>query len=278
MPTNVGVIILSKEQLRESTCHMRLDIEDNIGESMHVHYKNIRLDFTVKDFFNFAKACSEALEELHHPEEMFSEIIPEKITTLKSSNNLELNDNTPIKDYEIWDNKEESYFIIPYHNPWIDSQILEDAQVRNKIIEYTQKNNKIIEIYKINDDKIITKHYKDWYPFLIKSSNNWWDSSTISKRQKAYYEKFTTKKIAEEFYEEVINEYKQFYSSTRCHFSDIFPNNILVNKDYSDFRIIDVGSLKKGPAKLPTFSQLITGDQANNIGFIDVNYLNEIWK
>ena len=31
MATNVGVIILSKEQLRESTCHMRLDIEDKVA-------------------------------------------------------------------------------------------------------------------------------------------------------------------------------------------------------------------------------------------------------
>ena len=67
MATNVGVIILSKEQLRESTCHMRLDIEDNIGESMHVHYKNMRLDFSVSDYLNFAKACSDALQELHNP-------------------------------------------------------------------------------------------------------------------------------------------------------------------------------------------------------------------
>ena len=111
MPTNVGVIILSKEQLVESTCHMRLDIEDNIGESVHVHYKNMRLDFTITDFLNLAKACSNALEELHSPSDMPPEIQPKKRTLLKSSNNIALNDNTPIKDYEIWENNDKSYFL-----------------------------------------------------------------------------------------------------------------------------------------------------------------------
>lgn len=278
MPTNVGVIILSKEQLKESTCHMRLDIEDNIGESVHVHYKNMRFDFTITDFINFAKACSNALEELHNPPELFPEIKPQKITSLKSSNDISLNDNTPIKNYEIWENDKENYFVIPQHTPWIDSKILNDAQIRNKIIEYTQRDNKVIEVYKIDHEKIITKYYKGWYPFLIKSSNNWWDSEIIKKRQQAYYNKFKTKKSAENFYNEVINEYRAFTTSTRCYFSDIFPNNILVNEDYSDFRLIDIGCLKTGKVKIPTFSQVITGDGANNLGFIDVNYLNEIWK
>ena len=75
-----------------------------------------------------------------------------------------------------------------------------------------------------------------------------------------------------------INEYKKFTEATGCYFSDVFPNNILVNKDYSDFRIIDIGCLKIGEPKIPSFSQVITGDAANNLGFINTNHLNEIWK
>ena len=52
----------------------------------------------------------------------------------------------------------------------------------------------------------------------------------------------------------------------------------LVNEDYSDFRIIDVGCLKVGEVKIPSFSQVITGDAANNLGFINTHYLNEIWE
>jgi len=285
MATNVGVIILSKEQLRESTCHMRLDIEDNIGESMHVHYKNMRLDFSVTDFMNFAKACSDALQELHNPtisnkkfeklEVYIGEsgnikyIEPKNVQLLKSKNDIKLNDNTPIKDYEIWKDGDSSFFVIPRHNPWIDDNVLLDKDICNGIIDYTQGDNKIIEIYGLNADKIVTKYYDKWYPFLIKSSNNWWDKSVFEKRQEAYYNRFTSETIAREFYDSVIHEYTEFTKNTGCYFSDVFPNNILVNEDYSDFRLIDVGCLKLGDEiKKPSFEQIITGGPANNIGFI----------
>lgn len=285
MATNVGVIILSKEQLRESTCHMRLDIEDNIGESMHVHYKNMRLDFSVSDYLNFAKACSDALQELHNPtienrqfenlEVYIGEsgnieyIEPKNVQLLKSMNDLSINDNTPIKDYEVWNNDKQNFFVIPRHEPWIDDNILKDKNICNDIIDYTQKENKIIEVYNLNADKIVTKYYDGWFPFLIKSSNNWWDTSVFTQRQQAYRNRFTDENIAKEFYDSVIHEYTEFTKNTGCYFSDVFPNNILVNEDYSDFRLIDIGCLKLGnEIEKPSFNQVMTGGAANNIGFI----------
>ena len=74
---------------------------------------------------------------------------------------------------------------------------------------------------------------------------------------------------AQEFYDSVINEYTEFTKNTGCYFSDVFPNNILVNEDYSDFRLIDIGCLKMGDEiQKPSFEQVITGGAANNIGFI----------
>lgn len=64
MATNPGVIILTKEQLRGTFMHHRLDIEDNIGEGIHIHYKNFRLDLTIKDFLKLAEACDESLRKL----------------------------------------------------------------------------------------------------------------------------------------------------------------------------------------------------------------------
>ena len=63
MATNPGVIVLTKTQLRGTTMHHRLDIEDNIGEEMHIHYKNFRLDFTIEDFLELAKTCDGALHK-----------------------------------------------------------------------------------------------------------------------------------------------------------------------------------------------------------------------
>ena len=63
MATNPGVIILTKEQLRGTYMHHRLDIEDNIGEGIHIHYKNLRLDFTIEDYIELAKAFDTSLRK-----------------------------------------------------------------------------------------------------------------------------------------------------------------------------------------------------------------------
>lgn len=38
-------------------------IEDNVGESIHIHYINTRQEFTVADFEKFAEGIETALEE-----------------------------------------------------------------------------------------------------------------------------------------------------------------------------------------------------------------------
>ena len=46
---NPGVIKLVKNDSK-----YRFEIEDNLGESIHIHYMDIRLDFTIKEFLEFA--------------------------------------------------------------------------------------------------------------------------------------------------------------------------------------------------------------------------------
>ena len=60
---NVGMVVLSTTQLQNTIMNNRLDIEDNIGEGIHVHYKNLRLDFTIEDYLELAKACDESLRK-----------------------------------------------------------------------------------------------------------------------------------------------------------------------------------------------------------------------
>ncbi len=47
-------------------CATRLQIEDNIGEAIHVHWRDLRLDFSIRDFLSLAKGCRAALEKLGH--------------------------------------------------------------------------------------------------------------------------------------------------------------------------------------------------------------------
>jgi hypothetical protein len=37
-------------------------VDDNIGEAVHVHYRNVRVEFSVDDFLRFAKECEDARE------------------------------------------------------------------------------------------------------------------------------------------------------------------------------------------------------------------------
>lgn len=39
-------------------------VDDNIGEAVHIHYRNVRLEFSVDDFLRFAEECESALEVL----------------------------------------------------------------------------------------------------------------------------------------------------------------------------------------------------------------------
>lgn len=41
-------------------------VDDNIGESIHIHLRNLRLDMTVDDFETFAKNVQKARKELEN--------------------------------------------------------------------------------------------------------------------------------------------------------------------------------------------------------------------
>jgi hypothetical protein len=91
--SNIGVSILAYTQLppAPALCSERLQIEDNIGESIHVHWRNLRLDFTVRDFLSLANACEISLGALENktetPSEMRSVAHSKEIT--KSANPLQ---------------------------------------------------------------------------------------------------------------------------------------------------------------------------------------------
>lgn len=42
----------------------KLVVEDNIGESIHIHFRNTRLEFTIEEFLQFADAVELASNEI----------------------------------------------------------------------------------------------------------------------------------------------------------------------------------------------------------------------
>ncbi|GHU02866.1 hypothetical protein FACS1894147_05770 [Spirochaetia bacterium] len=59
--SNPGVIILAEKYL---SAVKNFRIEDNLGEAIHIHYANIRLDFSVKDFLYIADNAANAVNGL----------------------------------------------------------------------------------------------------------------------------------------------------------------------------------------------------------------------
>tara|TARA_R110002074_G_scaffold189543_2_gene355396 strand:+ start:14468 stop:16003 length:1536 start_codon:yes stop_codon:yes gene_type:complete len=202
----------------------------------------------------------------------------DKIYNLKSTHS----DDTSVRNYDIvYDSKLDlNFFVIPKHTPWIDDKILKDKKAIKNIIDYTQRNdNKIVKIYNITEDYIVTEYNEDYYPFIIKSSTNFYDKSTFDKRSGIHSEYFKDRSNAEKFHKDVLDEYYKFNNNTGCYFSDLFPNNILVNDDYSKFKIIDVSSLRMGKMiEKPSLSMIITGDSSNDMGFSNPTLLKSNWK
>ncbi len=61
--SNPGVIILSDCSNRKGKFR-RFVIEDNIGESIHLHIDNTRIDFSINEFLDFSKMNKKALKEM----------------------------------------------------------------------------------------------------------------------------------------------------------------------------------------------------------------------
>jgi ADP-heptose:LPS heptosyltransferase len=61
-PRNAGVDVLQNDVLAPPHFSAsRLQIEDNIGEAIHIHYRNLRCDFSTRDFLHLAQKMRESL-------------------------------------------------------------------------------------------------------------------------------------------------------------------------------------------------------------------------
>lgn len=63
---NVFVYNLSEGTVDESPDlnSTKFCVEDNVGESVHIHYRNLRVELTVKEFVTFADNIKNSLEEI----------------------------------------------------------------------------------------------------------------------------------------------------------------------------------------------------------------------
>ena len=59
--SNPGVIVLSKKKLDKKKSFI---VEDNIGEAIHLHYDDIRIDMTVKNYIELCDNVKESIQQL----------------------------------------------------------------------------------------------------------------------------------------------------------------------------------------------------------------------
>ena len=65
--SNPGVIILTKtrknliSRILNRHSYRTFQIEDNIGESIHIHYDDVRIELSIKDFLDFASIVKKSL-------------------------------------------------------------------------------------------------------------------------------------------------------------------------------------------------------------------------
>ena len=62
--SNPAVIKLDEVRGGRKKQFQRFVIEDNIGESMHLHVDNMRIDFTIEEFLEFSKMVRISLQEM----------------------------------------------------------------------------------------------------------------------------------------------------------------------------------------------------------------------
>jgi GT2 family glycosyltransferase len=207
------------------------------------------------------------------------EITPTKITPIQSTHV-----DKPQRTYEVWDGcdvngETKSFFVIKRHDPWIDENILSDNSLVSKLLDYTQtEKNKIVKTFKISSDIIVTEYHSDYYPLIIKSANNFYERDYAFELRDKFHEHFSNRETAVQFYNDVISKHIKISDELGISFEDVSPNNILIKNDFSDFKIIDIGSLRKIPFEnIYSLTQIIWGDGANDLRLIDGEYLKSEW-
>lgn len=141
-------------------------------------------------------------------------------------------------------NDDESRFIIyrlPSANDWRFNQLRPED--RKAICEYSQlADNRVIEIYNLDAGHIETKYYADYYPLVFIDECSFYPEEVIKERMEKYVEFMTVPENAQSFYD-MLSETLLDFGSLGYVFIDRSSNNILVNEDFTDLRVIDVVSI-----------------------------------
>jgi Cu2+-containing amine oxidase len=63
---NIFVVELAKSELEDTSTSDEIRIEDNIGESIHIHFPGARLEMTVDDFEKLSRELRNSIEVIEN--------------------------------------------------------------------------------------------------------------------------------------------------------------------------------------------------------------------
>ena len=134
------------------------------------------------------------------------------------------------RKYQILEDNHNTYFAV--HN--VENIILPDC-----VLEYSQQCNDIITILE-QGSWIVTEYLQDYQPIIIRGSCDFYKEMRV----KEYNNFFQSKTNCKNYYKRIVKEHIGLIESTGWHFNDRSGTNVMVDKNYTDFKIIDVMSLQ----------------------------------
>lgn len=155
--SNPGVILLASNKLEG----MNLKIEDNIGESIHIHLGNIRIDLSIASFFDLVDSLSLIMEKMINIDDFKLSDYDEIFVTRHSSELVRLKEikrETVELDSLITDSKDENGYIslVPVSDSRVTKALSGDSsevERREQTNYFGQDNLRRIEVISDSIDK-----------------------------------------------------------------------------------------------------------------------------
>lgn len=140
--------------------------------------------------------------------------------------------NTPgERRYRVLEDSKQKYFAVRNVN---------NIVLPKHVIDYTQNiDNPIVKIYE-QGEWIVTEFLQDYQPVIIRGSCDYYEDLRV----RDYNEYFSSPERCARYYTRIVEAYIHMKERTGWCFSDRTGTNIMVNRGFKNFRIIDVMSLE----------------------------------
>lgn len=190
--SNPGVITLTEKRISDRKAFR---VEDNLGESIHIHYNDIRIDLTIKELLELSDICDDTIYDLVRAKNFrlddfdyeflnkYSDILLDLIEVKKESiplneirvlttNSLKIPETVPLSKYNIIKTKKESFLPVIFNGNKI--LVYGSNYAKNCFNNNSEKCIDVLNLCFNNNSHSISKN--PWVKFIFG-----WDKRRIKK-------------------------------------------------------------------------------------------------